>query len=228
MTQAPPLQARKMHWVVSLDSNRRAAVLRAIRHKLMLSEAALQKQLHEVQSLQDLLTQQVNCDPLTGLYNRRYLTETMGRELARCMREGQSLCVLMIDIDHFKLVNDTYGHQAGDEVLRQIGAILAQDVRGSDLACRYGGEEFLVLFPNMSLPAALARAEQYRANVETARLGFGEFHISTRLSIGVAGFPGHATTPEGLIQAADQALYTAKRQGRNRVVLEARPAQASA
>lgn len=203
----------------SLDANRRALVLRAIRGKLMQSETALQHQLHEVQSLQSLLTQQVNCDPLTGLYNRRYLTETMGRELARCMREGQPLSVLMLDIDHFKLVNDTYGHPAGDEVLKQLGAILVQEVRGSDLACRYGGEEFLVLFPNMSLSAAEMRAEQYRQKVEAASLSFGEFQINTRLSIGVAGFPGHATTPEGLIQAADRALYEAKRQGRNRVVV---------
>ena len=206
-------------FLFSLDSNRRALVLRAMRHKLMQSETALQQQLHEVQSLQGLLTQQVNCDPLTGLYNRRYLTETMGRELARCMREGQPLSLLMMDIDHFKAVNDTYGHQAGDEVLKQLGAILVQEVRGSDLACRYGGEEFLVLFPNMPLASALARAEQYRHKVEAAVLGFGEFQISTQLSIGVAGFPGHATTPEGLIQAADRALYEAKRQGRNKVLV---------
>lgn len=210
-------------FLFSLDANRRALVLRAIRHKLMQSETALQQQLHEVQSLQSLLTQQVNCDPLTGLYNRRYLTETMGRELARCMREGQPLSLLMIDIDYFKLVNDTYGHQAGDEVLKQLGAILVQEMRGSDLACRYGGEEFLVLFPNMSLQAAEARAEQYRQKVEEASLGFGEFQISMRLSIGVAGFPGHATTPEGLIQAADRALYEAKRQGRNRVIVQSNP-----
>lgn len=208
-------------FLFSLDANRRALVLRAIRHKLMQSETALQQQLHEVQSLQSLLTQQVNCDPLTGLYNRRYLTETMGRELSRCMREGQPLSVLMIDIDHFKQVNDTYGHQAGDEVLKQLGAILVQEVWGSDLACRYGGEEFLVLFPNMALPAAQARAELYRQKVEVANFGLGEFQISMRLSIGVAGFPGHATTPEGLIQAADRALYEAKRQGRNRVVVDA-------
>ena len=119
-----------------------------------------------------MLTQQVNCDPLTGHYNRRYLTVTMGRELARCMREGQPLNVLMIDIDHFKVVNDTYGHQAGDEVLKQLGAILVQEVRGSDLACRYGGEEFLVLFPNMPLSAAGVRAEQYRQKVEAAILDF--------------------------------------------------------
>ena len=210
-------------FLFSLDANRRALVLRAIRHKLMQSETALQQQLHEVQSLQTLLTQQVNCDPLTGLYNRRYLTETMGRELSRCMREGQPLSLLMIDIDYFKLVNDTYGHQAGDEVLKQLGAILVQEMRGSDLACRYGGEEFLVLFPNMSLQAAEARAEQYRQKVENASLGFGEFQISMRLSIGVAGFPGHATTPDGLIQAADRALYEAKRQGRNRVVVQSNP-----
>lgn len=208
-------------FLFSLDANRRAVVLRAIRHKLMQSETALQQQLHEVQSLQSLLTQQVNCDPLTGLYNRRYLTETMGRELARCMREEQPLSVLMIDIDHFKLVNDTYGHQAGDEVLKQLGAILVHEVRGSDLACRYGGEEFLVLFPNMSLSAAQVRAEKYREKVEAARFGLEESEISMRLSIGVAGFPGHATTPEGLIQAADRALYEAKRLGRNRVVVHA-------
>ena len=215
-------------FLFSLDANRRALVLRSMRHKLMESEAALQQQLHEVQSLQDLLTQQVNCDPLTGLYNRRYLTETMGRELARCMREGQPLSLLMIDIDHFKTVNDTYGHQAGDEVLKQLGAILVSEVRGSDLACRYGGEEFLVLFPNMPLASAQARAEHYRLKVETTVLGFGEFQITTHLSIGVAGFPGHATTPEGLIQAADHALYEAKRKGRNQVVVAGNPAQAEA
>ena len=210
----------------SLTANRRVVALRAIRQQLIQSETALQQQLHEVQSLQSLLTQQVNCDPLTGLYNRRYLTETMGRELARCMREGQPLCVLMIDIDHFKRVNDTYGHQAGDEVLKQLGLILVHDVRGSDLACRYGGEEFLVLFPNMALAAAQARAEQYSQKVEAARFSVGASEIRMQLSIGVAGFPEHASTPEGLIQAADLALYEAKRQGRNRVVVHALAASA--
>ncbi len=203
----------------ALDANGRALKLRAIRRELTHSEAALQQKLQEVQSLQDLLTRQVNSDPLTGLYNRRYLTETMGRELARCMREGQALSVLMIDVDHFKAVNDTYGHQAGDAVLAQIAAILAREVRGSDLACCYGGEEFLMLFPNMSVDAAQARAELYRSKAESSPLAFGEFQIRVRLSIGVAGFPGHATTPEGMIECADRALYDAKHQGRNRVVV---------
>ena len=141
----------------------------------------------------------------------------MGRELARCVREGQPL--LMIDVDHFKAVNDTYGHQAGDEVLKQLAAILVQEVRGSDLACRYGGEEFLVLFPNMPLKTAVERAEQYRHQVETSVFGFGGIEISTHLSIGVACYPGHAKTAEELIQVADRALYEAKRLGRNRVTV---------
>lgn len=189
--------------------------LRASELLLQTANDALQTKLDEIRSLQNQLSEQANRDPLTGLYNRRYLDATMDRELARCRREGQPLSVMLIDIDHFKRVNDTWGHQAGDEVLRHLADML--NVRSSDIASRYGGEEFLVLLPGMPQSVAIERAEQYRKSFEAGVVRFGEFRIHATLSIGIACYPEHARTAEELVRNADQALYRAKAGGRNRV-----------
>lgn len=179
---------------------------------------ALVQQLDEIHALQAQLKEQANRDPLTGLYNRRYLDSTLERELARCKREGHPLSLLLFDIDYFKQVNDTYGHQAGDEVLRSLAAMLGQQARVGDVACRFGGEEFLMLLPSMPLATAQERAEQWRTAFAATIIAFGEFRMQTTLSIGIATYPGHGTSPEELIRCADHALYRAKAEGRNRVV----------
>lgn len=197
----------------------RAVKLHEAREQLRLSEQALKQQLNEIHALQVQLSEQANRDPLTGLYNRRFFGTTLTRELARCDRERQPLSLILIDIDHFKKVNDTYGHQAGDEVLKTLAAMLAKQARASDVACRYGGEEFLILLPSMPQDAALERAEQWRTAFAAATVPFNEFHIQATLSVGVASYPDHGTSPEELIRSADLALYRAKTEGRNCVVL---------
>ncbi len=200
--------------------------LQRTREDLRLGEQALsstnetlQRQLVEVQSLQAKLTEQVIRDPLTGLYNRRYLDSIVARELARCEREAKHLSIMMVDVDHFKKVNDTYGHQGGDEVLKKLATFFQEKVRASDVACRYGGEEFLILLPNMSPDIAFARANNWRAEFERICVMFGDIPIRATLSIGIASYPHHGETADLLTRNADEALYQAKSEGRNRVVL---------
>lgn len=202
---------------------RRTVKLRDTREALRHSEQALQQQLAEIHVLQARLSEQANRDPLTGLYNRRYLDSTLDRELARCQREGQALSLMLIDLDHFKRINDSYGHQAGDEVLRQLADMLAAQARMGDVACRYGGEEFLLLLPGMAHAAAMEKAERWRSEFSHSTMAFGEFRLQVTLSIGIATYPGDGTTAQGLIRSADQALYLAKTGGRNRVAACAPP-----
>ncbi|MGV8922453.1 MAG: diguanylate cyclase [Thermomonas sp.] len=169
-------------------------------------------------SLQDRLRQQSIRDPLSGLFNRRYLEESATRELARCARRGLPLSVLMLDIDHFKAFNDAHGHSGGDAVLAQFGKLLQTMTRGEDIACRYGGEEFTLILPEADLDAASARAEAIRLAVEAMQVPYlGKLLPQVTVSIGVAGYPAHGRTPEALMQSADKALYQAKRAGRNRI-----------
>src|SRR5690606_28138253 len=139
---------------------------RRTRDRLRDNEQALQRQLAEIQALQFQLKQQAERDPLTGLFNRRYLTATMDRELARVRREGRPLSLMLIDVDHFKSVNDVLGHQAGDECLIRLATLLRINTRESDVVCRWGGDEFLVLLPTLPCEAALERAEAYRRAFE--------------------------------------------------------------
>lgn len=185
--------------------------------ELMEVNDALHENLREIDELQEQLREQANRDPLTGLYNRRYLDSTLERELARCKRDGHPLALILIDIDHFKQVNDTYGHQAGDEVLLKLSTLLACMARAGDVACRYGGEEFLLLMPTMPLASAQERAEALRMAFGNLAVPFGDFHLRATLSIGIAAYPGHGTSAGELIRNADTALYRAKHLGRNRV-----------
>ena len=193
------------------------------------SDITLRKQAErEVQTLQELLREQAIRDPLTGLYNRRYLDETIGRELIRARRSGHEMGIIMCDIDFFKRVNDTWGHLAGDEVLKAFAALLSRNARGSDIVCRYGGEEFLLLLadiqPNLAYQLAYQRAEKLRIALEAMSIAFGDTAIRVTASFGVAKFPEHGTTQDELVQAADSAMYLAKTGGRNRVVIASTPA----
>lgn len=188
------------------------------------AEAALRetnRQLHaridETGRLQAALQELAVRDGLTGLYNRRYLDETLEREVSRARREGNPLALVMIDIDYFKRVNDTYGHQVGDEALRMLASVLLANIRTEDVACRYGGEEFLMLLPNMPLEAALERAELWRSAVQDLAITLGSTRITFTVSLGVAAYPEHGKTPDDLTRCADQALYRAKNDGRNQV-----------
>ena len=170
--------------------------------------------------LRETLRQQSVRDPLTGLYNRRFLEETLDRELARLERKNLPLSLIMIDVDNFKNFNDTFGHEAGDAVLRDLGGILQRHVRGGDIACRYGGEEFTIVLPEASLEIGRQRAEMLREAVHELRLVHdGKSLGAVTLSLGVACFPEHGRRREHLLQAADAALYEAKNGGRNRVVV---------
>jgi diguanylate cyclase (GGDEF)-like protein/PAS domain S-box-containing protein len=161
-------------------------------------------------------------DALTGLYNRRYLEETLEREVRRATRASQSLGVLMIDLDHFKTFNDTYGHDAGDAVLREAGASLVKGIRAEDFVCRFGGEEFVVILPTANLEAAQARAESLRLKIkELTILHQGKSIGMVTISVGVSVFPQHGKSPRELMAAADAALYEAKRGGRDQVVAAA-------
>jgi diguanylate cyclase (GGDEF)-like protein/PAS domain S-box-containing protein len=171
----------------------------------------------EVQALQDKLREQATHDALTGLYNRRYLEEALSRELILAERNGHPVSVIMGDLDNFKAINDRYGHLGGDEILRTFGDLLKQQVRGSDIYCRYGGEEFLLVLPKMSGENAVGRAEQLRAATAASSVSYGASWIKVTASFGVATYPHDGRTGEELIVAADRALYAAKATGRNRV-----------
>ena len=192
--------------------------LESQKNSLEAANAILHEQIAKIQDLQEKLREQANRDSLTGLFNRRYLEGTLQRELARCKREGASLSMLLLDIDHFKLVNDTYGHQAGDEVLRVFGQLLLEHARAEDIVCRYGGEEFLLVLPKMPLDIARERGTYLLKLFSERVVVFGTLRIRITTSIGVATVPQHSDSADGLVRCADAALYLAKHNGRNRMV----------
>jgi diguanylate cyclase (GGDEF)-like protein len=179
----------------------------------------LQTHLVEIQILQTELREQAIRDPLTGLFNRRYLQETLEREIARAKREGAPVSIIVMDLDHFKQVNDTYGHKAGDVLLSAFGKLLQTILRAEDVICRFGGEEFVILMPGAPLEAARQRAESIRMGIETLRVLDGERELHATASLGVAAYPVHGPNGEEVQIRADRALYLAKQTGRNRVVV---------
>lgn len=166
-----------------------------------------------------LLRNQCVRDPLTGLFNRRYMQEFLIREIHHTQRTQKPLGLVLLDIDHFRHFNNTFGHQAGDVVLQEVSLFLQKSIRKSDIACRYGGEEFVVILPEASLEDTKERAEQLRAGVKHLKLNYlNQFLGKVTLSAGIACFPEYGKTGAELIQAADMALYSAKALGRDRVV----------
>ena len=171
---------------------------------------------------QALLREQSVRDHLTGLFNRRYMEETLERELLRAIRKQLSLGMIMLDVDSLKQLNDTWGHAAGDEILRELGGLLLRQVRGEDIACRYGGDEFLLILPDASRQVTCERAELILKYVGEFHLQFdGESLPAITLSLGVAVYPEHGITSTTILRTVDAALYRAKHEGRNRVVIAA-------
>jgi diguanylate cyclase (GGDEF)-like protein len=173
---------------------------------------------HSIASLklrQTLRDQSIR-DALTGLYNRRFMVESLDRELLRASRNGTRLSILFIDLDHFKRFNDTFGHEAGDFVLRTMGGVFQDFFRGNDLICRYGGEEFAIVLPDCTSKDAAARADALRARVRSVPLKYqGQTLNTVTLSIGVAAFPESGATVNELLKVADDCLYRSKANGRD-------------
>jgi diguanylate cyclase (GGDEF)-like protein len=168
--------------------------------------------------LREALRNQSIIDSLTGLFNRRYLEQTLERECRRAVRSGRPLALAMLDVDHFKKFNDAWGHEGGDAVLKELGALIRSNIRGEDMACRHGGEEFVLVLADAPLESARGRAEQLRELVTELTVRHrGQPVGPITVSLGVAGLPEHGITPDTLLAAADKALYDAKHAGRNRV-----------
>jgi two-component system cell cycle response regulator len=162
-------------------------------------------------------------DQLTGLHNRRYMARHLDTLLESAQKNGRPLTFVIMDIDFFKQVNDSYGHDIGDEVLKEFASRIAANVRGIDLACRYGGEEFVVVMPDTDLAFACNIAERLRQSIETTpvKISRAPNQLNITISIGIAQCEGGADSAEKLLHRADQALYRAKRTGRNKVVADA-------
>ena len=164
------------------------------------------------------LRREVTLDALTGLHNRRYLEHVLKRELSFAQRGGHAVGVILVDLDSFKQLNDTLGHAAGDAALCAVGGFLRSRLRAYDIACRYGGDEIVVVVPGADASATRALAEQLRAGIEQLSIATAAAPVARlTASIGVAAFPDHGSTPEAILHAADTALYVAKADGRNRV-----------
>jgi diguanylate cyclase (GGDEF)-like protein/PAS domain S-box-containing protein len=177
----------------------------------------LAEQLEEIKTLQASLKEQVIRDPLTQLYNRRFLHEILEQEFLQAERIGQSVSIVLVDIDHFKRINDIYGHSAGDACLITLANYLQDTKRRADICFRYGGEEFLILLPNTSLEGALHYAEALRKGIEQWACHYDDQTIMITASLGVATFPIDGDSDMQIINRADEALYAAKKEGRNRV-----------
>jgi diguanylate cyclase (GGDEF)-like protein len=170
-------------------------------------------------NLRSRLEHQSIRDGLTGLFNRHFMEIALEREIRRSARHNKPVAIMMLDIDHFKQFNDTFGHEAGDTVLRELGEALLQAVRNEDILCRFGGEEFVAILPETTLDSALERAESLRRMVSELRVRHrGESLCEITISVGIAVYPQHAESLEEIMRAADRALYEAKHAGRNRVI----------
>ncbi|MCK7499161.1 MAG: diguanylate cyclase [Comamonadaceae bacterium] len=166
------------------------------------------------------LREQITVDSLTGLHNRRFLDQLLPIEISRARRGGRTLSVIMIDIDNFKLLNDAHGHDAGDHVLQRVASTLRGAVRASDLACRYGGDEFTVVMPGVDARGAAHKIRSICAAIRENAFSYRGAHLTLTLSAGVAEIPAAGASPEDLLHAADAALYRAKQAGRDRVCEE--------
>jgi diguanylate cyclase (GGDEF)-like protein/PAS domain S-box-containing protein len=169
-------------------------------------------------TLQETLRAQAIRDSLTGLFNRRYMEESLDREFHHAERRQHPVSIIMADIDHFKLFNDSHGHDAGDILLKLLSAILQKSIRKEDIVCRFGGEEFILIMPDMPLDVAVQRADLLREAMQTSHFDYHGRELGcVTISLGVAAFPAHGKDAESVLRLADEALYRAKHNGRNRV-----------
>jgi diguanylate cyclase (GGDEF)-like protein len=204
----------KLHLVGDVPPNAMAKTRRmgaAVAEQMALTLANLR--------LRSALRDQAIRDPLTGLFNRRYLQETLERELQRAVRKDRPVSVMMLDLDHFKRCNDEFGHEAGDAVLRAVGEFLRNRTRTEDIACRYGGEEFVVILPEASQEHAFQRAQQIREGIKRLEIKHQPRLNPITVSIGLACSSSILFDSTHLLEAADAALYQAKRDGRDRVTI---------
>ena len=188
-----------------------------LENDLIYANEALTRQLQEIEKLRAELEEQAIRDPLTNVYNRRYMTEFLDNAIARAERENHCVSVVMMDLDNFKQFNDTYGHKCGDVILESFANFLVEHTRRGDVICRYGGEEFVIIMPNATLEIGYERAEAWRQDFSEATTEYEGMKFSITFSAGVATFPQHGSIGDSILQAADKALYRSKYSGRNRV-----------
>lgn len=170
--------------------------------------------------LSEKLTRQSVRDPLTRLYNRRYMDEIIQHEILRAARQQNRIGIVMVDIDHFKQINDTYGHEAGDEYLIRLADFFKLKIRSSDFVFRYGGEEFMLILPESSVEDTYKYAESLRIEIKNLKINFrGQLLPLITLSFGIAAYPDHGLETIELLRVADKALYRAKEEGRDRVII---------
>jgi diguanylate cyclase (GGDEF)-like protein len=192
--------------ILHLEYARDAVLASTVAGQIALSLASLR--------LRETLRDQSIRDPLTRLFNRRFMEESLDRELQRAVRKNHPLSVLFVDLDHFKRFNDTFGHDAGDLVLRSVADLFRKFFRADDVICRYGGEEFGIILPESSSENGVIRANALREEIKKLELQYKNHSLGTvTLSIGVAAFPAHGSTVEELLKVADQCLYQSKRRG---------------
>ena len=188
-----------------------------LENDLKYANDVLTRQLEEIEKLRAELEEQAIHDPLTNVYNRRYMAEFLDKEIARAERENTPVSVVILDMDYFKQFNDTYGHKCGDIVLQFFANFLIDHTRRGDVVCRYGGEEFVILMPNAPFEIGYERAETWRQDFSETAIEYDGMKLSATFSAGVSCFPQHGSTGDSLLQAADKALYYSKNHGRNRV-----------
>jgi diguanylate cyclase (GGDEF)-like protein len=214
-TRVPPLKGREFSELAD-SFNKMAGSLKAERENL---EKTVEARTLALTQANERLEKLAVTDGLTGLYNHRRFQETLVQEVARASRSGRPLAVLMVDVDHFKVFNDSMGHPAGDELLRRLAHVLSGELRGTDFLSRYGGEEFGLILPDSGKAEALQAAERLRVAVERDLNKDGEFKQKVTVSIGVASYKLDGDGAQALLAAADRALYVAKHKGRNQVAV---------
>jgi len=201
------------------DADGRKVVITTVREitERKQMEADLQKANEAYQALHAILREQATRDSLTGLYNRRYFNETIERELARAMRENLPVSVMIMDIDLFKQINDSYGHAFGDEALRVLSSLINTNVRAGDIAYRYGGDEFVIVLPGAGIETTKHRAEMICQAFNATPIHDGGKELAATISVGISNYPKHGDDGDAIMRCADSALYQAKQDGRNHV-----------
>jgi diguanylate cyclase (GGDEF)-like protein/PAS domain S-box-containing protein len=213
------IQDKRASFIGRLIEIRNITDLKTTELKLREANKQLTRQVAEIEELRQQMEEMAIHDSLTGLFNRRTLADFLEREIAQAQRSSRPLVVVLMDIDHFKNINDDFGHQAGDRVLIELGQLILQKTRQGDFACRFGGEEFVIVIPEIEIPDALRRIDQLREEVNGRIFLFNQQSMQITLSAGIAVYPKNGETIDALLFASDQALYMAKNSGRNRVVL---------